>query len=306
MASDPVILKARDDGVVVITLNRPERRNPLTDGDLLEALLGAIVSVAADREARVLILTGAGTAFSAGGNVHDMKDRSGIFGGTPYEISESYARSVQRIPAALGSLDIPTIAAVNGPAYGAGCDMTLMCDLRVASETAAFGEVFVNLGLISGDGGTWFLVRHLGYQRAAEITLTGRVIQAEEALRLGLVLDVVAPGDLMGRTLALARRIAGQPLPALRMAKRLLKMAASSELPAFLNTAARIPGARPSQRRTRRSFGHDPARQSEAHRAQRSRTAEMTGSAASASASPSRFPTLIVSAAFSMASRART
>lgn len=237
-APDPVRLDIHDDGVAVLTLDRPEQRNPLSDVDVVEALLGAIDSVVANRNVRVLILTGAGTAFSAGGNLQEMTNRTGIFGGTAYEISESYARSVQRIPAALGSLDIPTIAAVNGPAYGAGCDMTLMCDLRIASETATFGEVFVNLGLISGDGGTWFLVRHLGYQRAAEITLTGRVVDAAEALRLGLVLEVVPAEDLMAHTLALARRIAGQPLPALRMAKRLLKMAASSELPAFLNTAA--------------------------------------------------------------------
>lgn len=236
--ASPIRLEVDDYGIAVLTLNRPEKRNPVSDQDMIDAFLAAVDEVARDGRIRVLVVTGAGSAFSSGGNIREMEQRSGMFGGSPYEISESYGLTVQRIPFALGALDIPTIAAVNGPAFGAGCDLTFMCDLRIASETAAFGEVFVNLGLISGDGGTWFLVRHLGYQRAAEITLTGRVVKAAEALRLGLVLEVVPPGELIERTHALARRIATQPPPALRMAKRLLKMAATSELPAFLNAAA--------------------------------------------------------------------
>lgn len=236
--TDAVRVEIGDDGVAVLTLDRPERRNPLSDPDLLDGIVGGLERVARDRRVRALVVTGAGPAFSAGGNVHEMRDRTGMFAGNPHEVSESYVGGVQRIPLAFAALDIPTIAAVNGPAFGAGCDMTFMCDLRIASTAASFGEVFVNLGLISGDGGTWFLVRHLGYQRAAEITLTGRVVDAAEAKVLGLVLDVVPPEELLPAALTLARRIAAQPAPALRMAKRLLKAAERTDLPTFLATAA--------------------------------------------------------------------
>lgn len=234
MKASPVLVERRPDGVVLLTLDDPARRNPLSDRPTLEALASALQEIEADSAARVLVVTGAGSAFSAGGNVKDMRERSGIFAGSAAEVAEAYRDTVQRLPLLFARLDIPTIAAVNGPAMGAGCDLALMCDLRLGSTRALFGEVFVNLGLVSGDGGGWFLVRHLGYQRAAEISFRGRPIAAEEALALGLVLEVLEPAALLPRALELAGEIAAKPAPAIRMTKRLLRMAERTQLQDYL------------------------------------------------------------------------
>ena len=234
MSEPRVLIDRRSDGVVVLTLNDPERRNPMSDAEMIEALIAGLQDVERDRDARVLVITGAGPVFSAGGNVKEMHQKTGIFGGSPSDIAEAYRAAVQQLPMILSRIDIPTIAAVNGPAMGAGCDLTLMCDLRLASTKAVFGEVFVDLGLVSGDGGGWFLVRHLGYQRAAEISFRARPVEAAEALTLGLVLDVHEPEDLMDRTLELAAEIAAKPVPAIRMTKRLLRMAERTHLQDYL------------------------------------------------------------------------
>ena len=161
-----------------------------------------------------------------------------MFAGEPHQVARAYTDTVQRIPIAMEQLTIPVIAAVNGPAMGAGCDIALMCDLRIASTSAIFGEVFVKLGLVSGDGGGWFMTRLLGYQRAAEISLRGRSIRAPEALELGLVLEVVEDADLMTRATEFALDISQQPAAAVRMTKQLLKMAARTELKDYLATCA--------------------------------------------------------------------
>jgi enoyl-CoA hydratase/carnithine racemase len=130
------------------------------------------------------------------------------------------------------------IAAVNGPAVGAGFDVACMCDLRIASSRAVVGETFINLGITPGDGGAWFMQRLIGYQRAAELTLTGRVITADEALRLGLFLEVVEPEELLPRARELAGQIAAKPPQALRLTKRMMKLAQRTELPDFLDLCA--------------------------------------------------------------------
>jgi enoyl-CoA hydratase/carnithine racemase len=234
MSIPRVEIDRKSDGVVVLTLNDPDHRNPLSDGMMIGGLIDALSALERDREARVMVLTGNGPAFSAGGNVREMHEKSGIFEGSAVDIAERYRASVQQLPLILSRLDIPTIAAVNGPAMGAGCDLTLMCDIRLASTRAQFGEVFVDLGLVSGDGGGWFLVRHLGYQRAAEISFRARPVDAEEALSLGLVLEVLEPDKLMTRALELASEIAAKPSPAVRMTKRLLRMAERTHLQDYL------------------------------------------------------------------------
>lgn len=234
MSVPRVIMERRPNGVVVLTLNDPEHRNPLSDAQMIQALLDALRTIENDRDARVMVLTGNGSAFSAGGNVREMHEKAGIFAGSAVEIAEGYRAAVQQLPIILSRIDIPTIAAVNGPAMGAGCDLTLMCDLRLASTRALFGEVFVDLGLVSGDGGGWFLVRHLGYQRAAEISFRARPVDAQEALSLGLVLEVLEPEKLMERALQLAMELATKPSPAIRMTKRLLRMAERTHLQDYL------------------------------------------------------------------------
>lgn len=231
-----------EDRVATLTFNRDDVRNALTSTALIDDIVGTVQWANTTPAVSVLVLTGAGSAFSAGGNVKDMQNRAGDFAGDVAELENRYRRGIQRIPLALHNAEVPTIAAVNGPAIGAGCDVACMCDIRIGSTNAKFGETFVNLGIIPGDGGAWFLQRLIGYQRAAELTLTGRVISAEEAQHIGLLLDVAEPEDLMSRTRDLAQTMAAKPPQALRYAKRLMKMAQRQELPDFLDFCATVQG----------------------------------------------------------------
>ena len=227
-----------DGAVATLTLNRDDVRNALTGTTLAEEIVSVAQWCNTTDSISVLILTGAGSAFSSGGNVKEMQDKNGTFAGTPAEIQNNYRRGIQRIPLALQQLEIPVIAAINGPAIGAGMDLACMCDLRIGSSSALLGETFVNLGIIPGDGGAWFLQRLIGYQRAAELTFTGRLIKADEALSLGILLEVVAPEQLLARARELAAAIAAKPPQAVRLTKRLLKMAQRSDLPDFLDICA--------------------------------------------------------------------
>jgi enoyl-CoA hydratase/carnithine racemase len=143
---------------------------------------------------------------------------------------------------AMDRLEIPSIAAINGPAVGAGFDLACMCGLRLAADDATMGETFVNLGIIPGDGGAWFLQRLVGYQRAAELTFTGRTMEAGEVKSLGIVLDSVPAAQLAASAVAIAQSIAIKPPQALRMTKRLLKSAQRLELPDFLELCAVFQG----------------------------------------------------------------
>ncbi len=186
-----------------------------------------------DNTVHAVILTGAGKIFSAGGNVKEMADRQGMFGLDAINQRRAYIDGIQRIPRALGRLEVPLIAAVNGAAIGAGCDLAMMCDIRIASERASFAESFVQLGLIPGDGGTW-LPRAIGYARAAELTFTGERINATTALEWGLVSRVVPHDEPLTEARALAAKIAANPPHALRMAKRLLQESITGSLESTL------------------------------------------------------------------------
>ena len=228
----------QDGAVVTLTLNDPDARNALSTQAQWDAVVDACQRVRRDPSVNCVILTGAGSAFCAGGNVKDMKNKTGIAGGSPYAIRDGYRNGIQRIPLALYDLDVPTIAAVNGPAIGAGCDLAMMCDIRIASERAKFAESFVKLGIIPGDGGAWLLPRVVGMSKAAELTFTGDTIGADEAKEIGLVSRVV-PGDrLMDEARALASRIAANPGPALRMSKKLLREGQHVRLDTLLELSA--------------------------------------------------------------------
>jgi enoyl-CoA hydratase/carnithine racemase len=224
--------------VAILTFQRDDVRNALTGTALVEDILRTVSWTESEKNISVLILTGAGSAFSSGGNVKEMQERVGTFAGSAIEIQEQYRRGIQQLPLALHKAEIPIIAAVNGPAIGAGFDLACMCDLRIASTKAVIGETFINLGIIPGDGGAWFLQRLVGYQRAAEMTLTGRLLQADEAKQLGLFLDVVAPEELLPTARELAARIAAKPPQAVRLTKRLLKQSQRMDLPDFLDLSA--------------------------------------------------------------------
>jgi enoyl-CoA hydratase/carnithine racemase len=224
--------------VVRLTMNNPEKRNSLSGDYQAASFEQAAARINADHKVKVAILTGAGKAFSAGGDIYAMRDKRGTSAGTPAEIRENYRRGIQRIPKALYNLEVPTIAAVNGAAIGAGCDLAMMCDMRIASEHAKFAESFVKLGIIPGDGGAWFLPRAVGMSKACEMAFTGDTIDATEALACGLVSKVVPAAELIDAAEALAERIAANPGHALRMAKRLLRESEHVRLETLLEMSA--------------------------------------------------------------------
>jgi len=231
-----------NDGVATLTMNRHDVRNAVTGTAIIDDILAVTDWINRDQSVKVLIVTGAGSAFCAGGNIKDMAERGAEFAGNPAEIAEHYRSTVQRMPIAMHGCEAPVIAAVNGAAVGAGFDLMNMCDMRLISNKAKMGETFVNLGIIPGDGGAWFMQRLIGYQRAAELSLTGRLITADEALEYGIALEVLAPDDLLPRAQEMARDMAGKPTTALRLTKRLLKMAQRTELPDFLDLCAIFQG----------------------------------------------------------------
>lgn len=228
--------------IALLTLQRDDVRNALTGTQLVDDIVNAVTWADQTPEVSVLVITGAGSAFCAGGNVKEMKEKTGTFSGSVIEIQDQYRRGIQRMPLALHKAEVPIIAAVNGPAIGAGFDLACLCDLRLGSTKALFGETFINLGIVPGDGGAWFLQRLLGYQRAAELAFTGRLVKAEEALALGILLEVVTPEALLTRTMELAAEIAAKPPQAVRLTKRMMKIAQRQELPDFLDLCASFQG----------------------------------------------------------------
>jgi enoyl-CoA hydratase/carnithine racemase len=231
-------IQYRQDGpVVTLTMNEPERRNPLTGNSAVADFLAAIERIHGDRGVRAVILTGAGTAFSSGGDIRDMQRQSS--GDVPgMQIRQEYRTGIQRLPLALFNLEVPVIAAINGPAIGAGLDLACMCDIRIASETAKFAESFVKLGIIPGDGGAWLLPRLIGLARASELSYTGEVIGAEQAAAWGLVSRVVPADRLLDTANEIAQRIAANPPHAVRLTKRLLREAMHTRLDTLLEMAA--------------------------------------------------------------------
>ena len=234
------LLYQQDGPVVTLTLNRPETRNPISEDDMIDAIVGAAGRINRDLSVSAVILTGAGNAFSSGGNVKHMRDRAGMFAGSPAELRNGYRFGIQRIPLAVYHLEVPTIAAVNGPAVGAGCDLAMMCDIRIASEQAVFAESFVKLGIIPGDGGAWFLPRVAGLSRACEMAFTGDPVDAQTALAWGLVSRVTPPEQLLEEASKLAGRIAANPPQALRMAKKLIREGQHQRLESLLEMSAAL------------------------------------------------------------------
>ncbi len=231
-------LRYEQDGhVVTLTMDQPTSRNALTGNTAVVEFVAAARRIATDTSVRVAIITGAGPVFSSGGNVKDMQR---FFGddATPVAIAEEYRQGIQQLTLAIHDLAVPAIAAVNGPAVGAGCDLACMCDIRIASESATFAESFIKVGLIPGDGGAWLLPRIVGRSRAAEMAFTGEAISAQEALACGLVSRVVPPEQLLGAARELADRIAANPGPTLRLTKKLQREGEHLRLDSLLELSA--------------------------------------------------------------------
>jgi enoyl-CoA hydratase/carnithine racemase len=215
------------DGIATLTLNRPERLNAL-GGTLRDDLHDAITRSAADPDVRVLIITGSGKGFCAGGDVKAMNEAKESQRERP--LAEKIAPGRDRTLLAMREAPQPIIAAVNGAAAGAGMNLALGCDIRLASTAAKFSQAFVKRGLHPDWGGTYFLPRIVGMAKACELIFTGAVIDAAEALRLGIVSQVLPPEELLPAAQALARAIAAGPPIAIRLAKRGLYRNAESDL----------------------------------------------------------------------------
>jgi enoyl-CoA hydratase/carnithine racemase len=235
--TDP-ILTARDGAILTVTLNLPDKRNPISDNGLIDALVAALEAADADIGVRAVILTGAGSAFSSGGDLKAMKAGVGLRAELPAQTRRNYRTGIQRLPLLFHALEVPVVAAVNGPAIGAGLDLACMCDVRVSAESATFAESFVKVGIVPGDGGAWLLPRIVGFSKASELALTGETIGAAEALAIGLVSRVVPDGELLAAARTVADKIAANPPHAVRMTKRLLREGQTATLPALLDMSA--------------------------------------------------------------------
>lgn len=232
-AEDSIRLEVRPDGVAVLTLNRPSRLNAF-DLPMLKLWRDALSRCHEDDGIKTVVLTGAGRAFCAGGDTGSMKARAE--GEENALDRKSYLfQHIHAIALAMERLDKPVIAAINGLARGAGLDMALMCDIRIMSASANVAESYINLALTAGDGGAWFLPRLIGLDHALELLWTGRTVDAEEALRLGLVTRVVPDDALLSTALDLASRIASQPQPAIRISKRAVYQSFNMPLYAHLD-----------------------------------------------------------------------
>ena len=238
----PVAKLEKDGAVATITITRPDMMNALGqmgDGDLFQSICADING---DRNIRCAILTGEGRAFSAGGDVKAMKERTGAFAGSPAEIREAYRGNIHKIIKALWNLELPLVSAINGPAIGLGCDVACMGDIRIASEKAKFGVTFLKLGLIPGDGGAWLTPRIIGWSRACELLFIGDVIDAQTACDWGFVSRVVDADALMTEANAMAQKIAAQPPHALRVTKALMRQGQTSTFDNIMELSAASQG----------------------------------------------------------------
>jgi 2-(1,2-epoxy-1,2-dihydrophenyl)acetyl-CoA isomerase len=226
------LIYERAGAVAVITLNRPEARNAL-DLAMRRELAAVLDEIEADAGARVVVLTGAGGHFCAGGDVKTMRAKR-------HTAAEGRARveELNRMVLRIFDFPRPTIAMVDGYAVGAGSNLALCCDLVVASDRAKFGELFWKIGLVPDGGGTWLLPRVVGMARAKELIFTADIIDAAQAERIGLVNRVVPPAELLATTHALAEKIAAGPPAVLRMAKHMVNRAATSDLAGALDLEA--------------------------------------------------------------------
>ena len=235
------LLVKKDTSLLWITLNRPRHSNAFSDG-MITDLCHLLQEADWDDDIRVIILTGAGKTFCAGGDVKAMEEKTGMFAGDPEELRRRYTKGIQRIPLTIEALHTPIVAMVNGAAIGAGLDLACMCDIRMGCRHSQFGETFAKLALVPGVGGTFFLQRVIGYAKAMELSLTGRIINADEALAIGLLNDLVEVDALEEATEKLARSIAANSPVAVSMIKKAIRQARTAEISGHLDLMAAFQG----------------------------------------------------------------
>jgi enoyl-CoA hydratase/carnithine racemase len=227
---NPLVETSVAEQVAMCRLNRPQARNALSP-ELMEELAGAVERFDADPEIRCVVIAGSDEVFAAGADIQALRDRT---------FEESLRHPASAFWRRLAACKTPLVAAVSGFALGGGCELALLCDLIVASETAQLGQPEITLGIIPGGGGTQRLARVIGKQRAMDLVLTGRRIDAEEAARLGIVNEVAGRGEWLERAMELAQRIARRPPIAVRLAKQAVLAADETTLSAGLEQERRL------------------------------------------------------------------
>lgn len=240
------------DHTLWITLNKPENSNAFSD-EMIDGLVSCLEKADIDQDVRTIVITGSGKHFCAGGDVKAMQNRTGMFAGEPNELRERYRRGIQKIPMAMEKLSTPVVAMINGAAIGAGLDLACMCDIRVCSEKAKFGETFAKIGLVPGDGGSFFLQRTIGFSKAMELSLTAEVIDSNEALRIGLVSKILSENDLEKHVAKLCSKINSNAPIAIQMLKRSIIHSYRSDLNSMLDLLSAYQGI------TQRTQDHDRA-----------------------------------------------
>ena len=233
------VLYEQNGRIVTLTLNRPDTHNALS-ADVVDALVDGLKRANADRSVSCLVVAGAGPSFCAGGNLRELRELTTTRKLNEEMLFQWYRTGIQRIPETFRDLDVVTIAAVHGHAIGAGCDLAAMCDFRVVAPDAAFAESFVRVGLVSGEGGAWFLPRVIVLARAREMMLCAQTVGAQKALQWGLASIVADEGKLVETVSDLAERIAALPPNALRATKQLLRKMDECGFDQALSEAARV------------------------------------------------------------------
>lgn len=249
MKSYEDLLVEKKNHTLWVTLNRPDASNAYSVA-MVKSLVDVLKQADFDTDIRVIVITGAGKNFCAGGDIKAMKGKTGMFAGESNELRETYQAGIQQIPLTISQLKTPVIAMVNGAAVGAGCDLAAMCDLRVASTEATFAETFARVGLVPGDGGAFFLTRLIGFGKAMEMFMTCKTISAQEALNIGLVNQVVLQNELKNKTEELAEQLSSLPPIALQMTKKAVVHAYQNDLNSHLELMAAYQGI------TQRSSDH--------------------------------------------------
>ncbi len=224
-----------------VTLNNPDQMNAITT-NMINSLTEVLTHADFDKNIRVVVITGKGKNFCAGGDIKAMEEKSGMFAGESNELRSRYQHGIQRIPQCIENLSVPVIAMVNGAAVGAGCDLSMMCDLRVGDNKTKFAETFTRMGLVPGDGGTFFLQRVVGYSKAMQMFLTSKSFEGKEALDFGLLNFLFEDSKMLEETEKLAETVAGLAPVAQRLTKKAMKVSYMHDLQTSLDMLASFQG----------------------------------------------------------------
>ncbi|WP_413290331.1 enoyl-CoA hydratase-related protein [Bdellovibrio sp. HCB337] len=237
----PQLLVQKKSNQLWLTLNNPDQSNAITY-EIIDSLGKVLKHADFDPEIRVIVITGAGKNFCSGGDIKAMAEKTGMFQGEGNELRMRYQQGIQQIPKTIEDISTPIIAMVNGAAIGAGCDLAMMCDMRIGTTSTKFGETFTKIGLIPGDGGTFFLQRVVGYAKAMEMTLTGDLYEGQKAKDCGLLNILTDDTQLLAETEKLAAKIAANAPVAQSMAKKAMKISYLHDLQTSLDLLAAFQG----------------------------------------------------------------